>query len=166
MPAAFPAGYISPEFLVGDTDRLTLGDELFGYEFPSATKISLRQEKIITATKINGRKGTIKEMSGFDDWQIRIEFTLLAATYSFSLPLLQSMLSKLKELRSLWIDQTSLPVINDRLNALKIKNVVLKTFELPDSGIQYNQPIILTALSDEEDYSLDKAGSDSTGDSL
>ncbi|MCE9499763.1 MAG: DUF6046 domain-containing protein [Leptospira sp.] len=159
-----PAGYIPPQLITGDADPLFLGEsEITGYEFPSGTKISLSQEKIITATKINGRKGTIKEMSGFDDWQITIEFPLLAATYSISLgPLVESMIRKLKNLKKLWLDPDSIPVLNEKMNALGIKYLVIKKFEIPDAPIQYNQPVKLTCLSDEE-YNLDSAGSESIG---
>lgn len=45
-PPAFPAGYIPPEIITGDTDRLVIGlDFANEYEFPSATKIKASQEK-------------------------------------------------------------------------------------------------------------------------
>ncbi|MBW0433312.1 hypothetical protein DLM76_06555 [Leptospira yasudae] len=166
-PPALPAGYIPPEIITGDTDRLTIGLDLATeYEFPSATKIKAFQEKKIEVTAIPGGKGTIKELTGYGDWTITVEFTLLAATYGAGIlaapsnPLVKSMIQKIKEVKKIWETNETLYLNHAMLNALGIKNVVCKSFDLPSEPIQYNQTITLVFLSDEE-YDLDLASMES-----
>ncbi|AYV56125.1 DUF6046 domain-containing protein [Leptospira kmetyi] len=166
-PPAAPAGYIPPEIITGDTDRLVIGLDLSSeYEFPSGTKIRASQEKKIEVTAIPGGKGTVKELTGFGDWSITIEFTLLAATYGAGIlaapsnPLVKSMIQKIRELKKFWETNETLYLNHSMLNALGIKNVVCKSFDLPDGPIQYSQSITLTFLSDEE-YDLDLASVES-----
>ncbi|EMJ92205.1 DUF6046 domain-containing protein [Leptospira alstonii] len=166
-PPAFPAGYIPPEIITGDTDRLVIGlDFANEYEFPSATKIKASQEKKIEVTAIPGGRGSIKELSGYGDWSISVEFTLLAATYGAGIlaapsnPLVKSMIQKIKELKKIWETNETLYLNHSMLNALGIKNVVCKSFDLPSEPIQYSQTITLTFLSDEE-YDLDLASLES-----
>lgn len=161
-PPIAPAGYIPPEIITGDTDRLLVGD----YEFPSATKITCRQEKRIQFTPIPGKTGTIKELTGYDDWNITVEFTILAAVYGAGLlsapsnPLVKTMIQKMKELRAIWESKETLSVTHAMLKAYGIKNVVCKSFQIPNSPIQYNQPITIVFVSDEE-FDLDLASLDS-----
>lgn len=162
----FPAGYIPPEFITGDTDKLIIGSGFLSeYEFPSGTKITLRRSKIIVKTKITGMVGTVKELSGYDDWNITIEFPLLAAIYGAGFfapppnPLIETMIQKLKNLKELWEKNETLYLTHSGLNALGIKHVVLESFSLPNAEIQYKQPVSIVALSDEE-YDLDMADVD------
>ncbi|RHX92012.1 DUF6046 domain-containing protein [Leptospira stimsonii] len=166
-PPALPAGYIPPEIITGDTDRLIIGaDSLSEYEFPSATKIKVSQDKKIELTSIPGGKGTVKELTGYGDWRITVDFTILAAVYGAGLlaapsnPLVKTMIQKIRELKKLWESNETLYLNHSMLNALGIKNVVCETFSLPDGPIQFSQEVNITFLSDEE-YDLDLASLDS-----
>lgn len=106
---ALPAGYLPLEAITGDIDRLKVGWSGNRYEFTSGTKIKAHREKEIIMTSIPGGKyGTIKELTGYKDWTITVEFTLLASTYgagSFAVPsnpLIKTMRQKMRELRDLW----------------------------------------------------------------
>lgn len=160
-PPAFPAGYIPPEIITGDTDRLFIGsDNVSEFEFPSGTRISLRQEKNIVITNVVGMKGSVKELTGMDDWNITIEFNIYASTYGAGLlaapenPLVKTMIQKMKELKKVWEEKESLYLTHFMLNALGIKNIVMKSFQIPDAPFQYKQNITIVALSDEE-YDLE-----------
>lgn len=160
-PPAFPAGYIPPEIITGDTDRLIIGSDFFSeFEFPSGSKISLRQEKNIVITNVAGMKGSVKELTGFDDWNITIEFNIYASVYGAGLlaapenPLVKTMIQKLKEVKKVWEETETLYLTHFMLNAMGIKNVVMKSLQIPDAPYQYKQNIIMVALSDEE-YDLD-----------
>lgn len=162
----FSAGYIPPEFITGDSDTLIIGSEISsGYEFPSGTKISPRQNKIINKTKITGMKGTVKELSGYDDWHITIEFPLLASSYGAGFlavpanPLIQTMIQKLNELKDLWTKNETLYLTHSVLNAIGIKHIVMESFSLPNSDIHYKQQVSIVVLSDDE-YDLDMADVD------
>jgi hypothetical protein len=160
-PPAFPAGYIPPEIITGDTDRLIIGSDFFSeFEFPSGTRISLRQEKNMVITNVVGMKGSVKELTGFDDWNITIEFNIYASVYGAGLlsapenPLVKTMIQKLKEIKKLWEEVETLYLTHFMLNSLGIKNVVMKSLQIPDAPYQYKQNIIMVVLSDEE-YDLD-----------
>jgi hypothetical protein len=47
------------------------------FRLPIASIISFRRDKIMSTTKINGGRGTVKEIYGFDDWQITINGFLI-----------------------------------------------------------------------------------------
>lgn len=183
VPPALPGGYIPPEIITGDTDRLvisakkqTLGawSKNFtsdGYEFPSGTAISLRREKTINMTKVGGRQGTIKEMSGLDDWEINISFDIYASLYGagiagvesvggtikgFKLEI-ESMIKKLKNLKSIWEQEKSLYVYQYKLNSMGIEMMILKRLEIPDPNSQWSQEVKILAYSDTE-YDIENIG--------
>ncbi|WP_061215767.1 DUF6046 domain-containing protein [Leptospira santarosai] len=162
-PPIAPAGYIPPEIITGDTDRLVISaGVLSDYEFPSGTKITLRQEKRIVLTPIPGGSGTIKELTGNDDWNITIELKLLAATYGAGMlaapsnPLIKTMIQQMKELKRIWENSDSIVVTHSLLNAFGIKNVISKSIQISNAEIQYSQPITFVFLSDNE-IDLDQA---------
>ncbi len=131
-----------------DEDPLRIGD----MDFPPGTLLTLSQAKVITKTKISGRKGTVKESSGFDDWQIGIEVTIIANDNKYGE---DAMIPKLKEFRKLWQEKKSLKVFNMRLNALGIKSLVLEKINIPDNKTYYLEKIRIDASSDEE-HTLDQ----------
>lgn len=146
IPEEFPAGYIP--VIVTEQNPLVIGT----YQFPPATRCTLSQQRRINKTVINGRKGTIKEESGLDDWQVNIEFQLLTQGFVFSLEG-KSMRQELKTLRRFWTQEGALDVTNLRMNTLGIKKLVLEKFSLPDPETHYQQKVQISALSDE-DYKL------------
>ncbi|WP_061235762.1 DUF6046 domain-containing protein [Leptospira weilii] len=162
-PPIASAGYIPPEIITGDTDRLVISPGVLSdFEFPSGTKITLRKEKRIVLTAIPGGSGTVKELTGQDDWTITIEFSLLAAVYGAgflaapSNPLIKTMIQQIKEIKRIWENMESIGLTHSLLNALGIKNVVCKSIQLSNAIIQYSQPITFVFLSDN-DLDLDQA---------
>lgn len=174
IPPAFPAGYIPPEIITGDTDKLVIGGEIesfmgqtssyFGtsddsYEFPSGTKITISQMKNIVTTKVIGRNGTVKEMTGMGDWDINIEFMIYASLYGsgilspgdsvdIGITEIESILKKLKNLKKIWEKNGTLPVYQEKLNALGIEYIVLERMDLNDPESQWMQPVKIRAKSD------------------
>ncbi|WP_017852029.1 DUF6046 domain-containing protein [Leptospira interrogans serovar Szwajizak] len=162
-PPVAPAGYIPPDIITGDTDRLALSPGfLADFEFPSGTKIISRREKRIVLTSIPGGSGTVKELTGHDDWTITVEFKLLAAVYGAGLlaapsnPLIKTMIQQIKEIKRIYENSEAIILTHSQLNALGIKNVVIKSIQLSNAEIQYNQPITFVMLSDN-DIDLDQA---------
>lgn len=116
-----------------------------GYEFPVGTKVNLNQEKVMSTTKINGLNGTIKELSGFDDWHITIEFLYI--------PDIATNLNALDELDSLhdvWKEVESLEVINLKMNYLGISKMVLTRFEIPNPDREFELNVRIEGLSDND----------------
>ncbi len=127
-------------FTLSDFDPLILDNT---YKFPRGTKVTCRQSKNISTTKINGRKGTIKEYSGFDDWRISIESIYIANNVLLAR-------SELLELLSKWKKEKSLSIYNRKLLILGIEKVVLTDFELPNEDRDFELPFRLECLSDED----------------
>ncbi len=131
------------------------------YTCPRGTRITLYQDKLISSTKITGMNGSIKEMSGFDDWHLTIEFMFIpwltdipsfSANDNAMLPSmkLQAMtFDELEDILKIWKKQDSLPVVHEFLNELKIEHIVLTKFEIPNRDRSHELPVRLEALSDE-----------------
>ncbi len=153
LPPGAPAGNtLTLDSFAFSSDPVILKSSLvgvFSFKFPADIRVNLRQDKIYTSTRIAGRDGTVKEVSGFDDWQITIEFKLVSPAYNISLPLIDSMITKLKDLKKLWRKESVLMVVNERLNALGINYLFLKTLDLPDGDSYWIQPVSIQALSDD-----------------
>lgn len=183
LPPVLPAGYIPPEIITGDTDRLFISSKKQsfsawsknfasdGYEFPSGTQIALRRQKVISKTRIGGRLGTIKELSGMEDWEINITFNLYASLYgagilsvekiklgsqNFSFQI-ESMMKKLKNLKEIWEEEKSLYVYHNKLNSLGIEMLVLERMEILDPISQWVQEVKILAYSDTE-YDIENIG--------
>ncbi|PKL30605.1 MAG: hypothetical protein CVV45_16665 [Spirochaetae bacterium HGW-Spirochaetae-10] len=173
-PPIAPASYLPDAFELLFGDDLIVGDYPAGtyIRFPPGTKVTLRQNKIMSKTHVNGLDGTIKEVSGVGDFQITIEARLVALTYSSLLGsktiegiaskagyALQSLLTQLKNIRKVWEMTEHLPVTNERLDALGIEYIVLETFHIPDNATYYDQAVRIEALSDHDyDLALERIG--------
>lgn len=138
------------------------------FEFPPETKISLRRSRIMSATKVNGRRGTVKETSGFDDWQITIEYDIRLPVYSllfsedqeprngtFSQDLkdvfgFKEILTEIRDLNLLSLEEERLSVENERLNALDIEYLVISDISFPNNPVYHEQTVRISALSDTE----------------
>lgn len=142
-----------------DTYELAFGDPLelrsvqdssVYFRFPSHTSVTLHQKKITSSTAINGRNGTIKEISGIDDWEVEIETEILTVAYSTSSI---SLLSNIRKVLSLFRDQGKVSVLNDRLSSCGIEYLMIQDIDLPDN-MYHSQKIRIKALSDH-DYNMD-----------
>lgn len=153
VPPGTPAGKsLTLDSFAFSSDPFILSapwDGLIQYQFPADTRVDLRQTKIFSATKIAGKIGTIKEVSGSDDWQVTIRFMLVSPNYNTSLPLVESMIEKLENLKEVWEKRSVLKVLNKRLEALGIEYLFLKEMDLPDGDSYWVQPVVIQALSDD-----------------
>lgn len=128
----------------GEIVDVKMGD----FRLPIASIVSFRRDKIIASTKINGGRSTVKEIYGFDDWQVTINGFLIPDTsqpQGFKTPLEQEKeLQKWDELAS------SIVVIGELFDVKKIKNLTIKgvTFE-PMRGKPNIRTFTINAMSDE-----------------
>lgn len=81
--SAFGTPIIHPiDFLEGSYKKYNDKGEIVvkkmgNFRLPIASVISLSRKKIMTKTPINGGRGSVKEIYGFDDWQITINGFLI-----------------------------------------------------------------------------------------
>lgn len=138
MLEVIPGGPIL-SITVGDLDPFMIGT----YRCPRGTHITAKQEKIISYTKIQGAKGTVKQMSGFNDWQINISFIYIAIAQTF-------VLLEIADIINQWKKTRSIPIIQTKLNALGIDSIVLNNIDFPDEDRWHELPVNITAVSDSE----------------
>jgi hypothetical protein len=153
LPPGVPAGQaLTLDSFALSSDPVILSARwsgIFRYEFPPDIRVDLRQSKVFSSTRIAGRIGTIKEVSGHDDWQVSIRFTFTSPAYSLNVPLMDSMLKKLQDLKEIWEARSVLAVTNERMNKLGIEYLFLKEIDLPDGESYWLQPVVIQALSDD-----------------
>jgi hypothetical protein len=122
-----------------DLDPLKIGD----YTVPQDASISISQQKIMSKTLVAGAKGTIKEMSGYSDWEIDIAF-------EFSGVHKITALSELKKIKKIWDKVAELPVVNSIFRKLGITHVVIEELALPDRDREHELPVQIRCSSDKE----------------
>lgn len=122
--------------------------EMGDFRLPIASVVSFKRDKIIGQTKINGGYGTVKEIYGFDDWQITINgFLIPDSTQPQGL---YSALEQEKELQK-WDDLAcSVEVFGKLFDVKGIKNLTIKglNFE-PMRGKPNMRAFTINAVSDE-----------------
>lgn len=144
FPVIFSEGNYKRYNDKGELVNKKMGD----FRLPIASVVSFRRDKIMSQTKINGGKGSVKEVYGFDDWQVTINGFLIpdnSQPQGFKTPLEQE-----KELVK-WDDlASSVEVFGELFTLRKIKNLTIKgiTFE-PMRGKPNIRTFTLNALSDE-----------------
>lgn len=128
----------------GEIVDVNMGD----FRLPIASVVSFRRDKIVSQTKINGGYGTVKEIYGFDDWQITINgFLIPDSTQPQGL---FSPLDQEKEIQK-WDDLAcSIEVFGYLFDVKKIKNLTIKgiNFE-PMRGKPNIRAFTINAVSDE-----------------
>jgi hypothetical protein len=135
-------------------ERGELVDKKMGnVRLPIASLVSFRRDKIMGVTRINGGSGTVKEIYGFDDWQVTINGFLIpdaSQPQGFKTPLEQE-----KELIKWDNLASSIAVFGELFAVRKIKNLTIKgiSFE-PMRGKPNIRTFTITAISDGaiEDY--------------
>ncbi|MBU2923058.1 hypothetical protein KO504_17040 [Winogradskyella psychrotolerans] len=74
-PIMFPVSFISSgnKYLqYNGRGELVEVEDLADFDLPPTTVVDFRRAKNVTKTNVLGSNGTVKEIYGFDDWQIRI----------------------------------------------------------------------------------------------
>lgn len=133
-------------FTAGDLDPLQIGT----YTCPRGTKVTGYRQKNHSATQVPGAIGTAKEVVGYDDWHLTIEFEYVSPTG------LQVMAFKeLKQVLAVWDEIDSVKVIHPKLNALDINFILLTKIDLPDEDRAHELPVRLEALSDNPFFDLE-----------
>lgn len=106
--------------------------------------ISVNLPSIIVKTQIQGRKGTIKEYIGEDDWQITINGFLLADNG-------QTPIDAIIDLKNMKRASVPIPVVCTYLNNLDISNIVLEDFAMEQAPGGYSkQAFTITAISSHD----------------
>ncbi|MGY0426009.1 MAG: DUF6046 domain-containing protein [Polaribacter sp.] len=113
------------------------------FNIPPATLIDFRRAKNITKTRVLGNNGTVKEIYGFDDWQIRFR-GLCLDTPQMSAYEQQQELLKWENLAD------SIEVIGELFKDKSIYRLVIEdiSFRQPE-GKQNIIPFEIAAVSDE-----------------
>ncbi|QDK23886.1 DUF6046 domain-containing protein [Leptospira weilii] len=129
-----------------DLDPVKIG----GYSCPRGTKVTISQEKNYSKTTVPGREGTIKEVVGFHDWQLTIEFEFVSNT-----GMQLGAISELRDIESKWMKMDSLEIVHPKINALGIMKVFLIRIEFPDEDRGFELPVRIEAISDDPSFDLE-----------
>lgn len=144
FPIFFSEGVYKKYNNKGEIVDKKMGD----FRLPIAAIVSFKRDKIMGETKVNGGRGSVKEIYGFDDWQITINGFLIP---DGSQPQgLKNPLQQEKELIR-WDDlASSIDVRGELFNLRKIYNLAIKgiNFE-PMRGRPNIRAFTVNALSDE-----------------
>ncbi len=138
MLESIPGGPVL-SITIGDLNPFMIGT----YRCPRGTHITAKQAKNISYTKMPGSKGTVKQMSGFDDWQLNINFIYIAINPAF-------VQLEIADIMAQWKKTKSIPIIQTKLNALGIDSIVMNNIEFPDEDRRHELPVNITAVSDNE----------------
>ncbi|MDD3458550.1 MAG: DUF6046 domain-containing protein [Weeksellaceae bacterium] len=71
-PIIFPVNFKAGTYNIYDLNGKLTRKEMEKFQLPSATLIEFSRAKNVTTTEVLGNNGTVKEIFGFDDWQIRM----------------------------------------------------------------------------------------------
>jgi hypothetical protein len=126
-------------------DGVTYEDSCKSMVLPATTLVDFTQAKIIERTQVPGRKGTVKEYIGLDDWRIRIRGILINFNREDELP--EEEIKALKDLKNVPV---AIPIICDIAQWLDISDVVIENIDFPAiEGYGNMQPFSIDCLSDE-----------------
>lgn len=118
--------------------------ELPQITMPPATLVDFSQSKIIEKTRIAGRKGTVKEFIGMDDWSIRLRGIIINEKKD-DLP--EDEIKLLKQLKNCPV---AIRILNPMCLWLDIYNVVVEDVTFPAlEGFPNAQPFTIELSSDE-----------------
>lgn len=139
FPMKFKGGsyqYYKPS---GVLDQKQLND----FELPFASVADFRRAKNITKTNVLGSNGTVKEIYGFDDWQVRIR-GLCLDTPQMSAYEQHKQLLKWEEIAD------SIEVVGELFKDKSIYRLTVEDFDFKQpQGKQNVIPFEITASSDE-----------------
>lgn len=118
------------------------------FMLPITSIVSFRNDKIMGVTRVNGGNGTVKEIYGFDDWQITINGFLIPDStqqQGFTSPFKQE-----KELHRWNNLASSVSVFGKPFSVHKIKSITIKSMSFePMRGKPLIRSFTINAISDE-----------------
>ena len=121
--------------------------EMAAFRMPSSTMVDFKRAKIVSTTKLSAGNGTVKEMYGFDDWQIYIRGLLINDEGH---PQATEAVEQKKTLMQWENLADSLAIEGDLFADLNIFNIVIKDIQFSQlEGAPNVIPFVITAVSDE-----------------
>ena len=143
-PLVFQSGSYKKYNQKGEIENVRMGS----FRLPITSIASFRNDKIMGVTRVNGGNGTVKEIYGFDDWQVTINGFLIpdsSQPQGFNSPFEQE-----KELHRWNNLASSISVFGKPFSIHKIYNLTIKgmTFE-PVRGKPLIRTFTINAISDE-----------------
>jgi hypothetical protein len=118
------------------------------FRLPIASVVSFRRDKIMGVTRLNGGISTVKEIYGFDDWQVTINGFLIpdgSQPQGLTTPLEQE-----KELLKWDSLASSVKVFSELFTLYGIKNLTIKGINVePIRGKPRIRAFTINALSDD-----------------
>lgn len=147
-PILFPITFLENTYKRYNKDGEIVDKKMATFRLPIASVISFKRDKIMSETKINGGRGTVKEIYGFDDWGITINGFLIpdsSQPQNYKNPLEQE-----KELIKWDSLASSIEVGCELFTLRKIVNLTIKgiSFE-PMRGRPNIRSFTVDAVSDE-----------------
>lgn len=147
-PILFPITFLAGPYIRYDDQGKIEHVQMEDFRLPVSCIADFRQAKIIAKTNVSGGKGTVKEIFGFDDWQIGIKgFFLPERNHPQGLekPLDQEL--KLLE----WVDLAcSVGILGHLFTMRGIHAITIEDFNVTtERGRPKARPFSLTATSDE-----------------
>ncbi|CDF80568.1 conserved hypothetical protein [Formosa agariphila KMM 3901] len=142
-PIMFPMKFKGGSYQYYKSTAVLAQKQLNDFELPPATMVDFRRAKNITKTQVLGSNGTVKEIYGFDDWQIRIRGLCLdtpnQSAYEQHLSLLpwEGLADSIEVLGELFIDKS--------IYRITLEDVDFKQAQGKENVI----PFEITASSDE-----------------
>lgn len=142
FPMTLKAGNYQ-EYIDGDLVEIEMAD----FRMPLTTMVDFKRAKLMTTTKLSSGNGTIKEMYGFDDWQIYIRGLILKEPGH---PQIEDVVEQKKMLKRWENLADSIEVEGALFSDLDIFNLVIK--DITFGQIEGSPNVVaftITAVSDE-----------------
>lgn len=141
-PIIFPMQFEAGDYREYDKDAKIITRNHESFWFPPATMVDFSQSKIVTRTTVAGGNGSVKEIFGFEDWDIRIRTLcitdgLTAREYEKRIIQWSKVVQSIKVIGDLFLDKD--------IHELVIENIDIKSLEGSPNVI----PIELSCSSDE-----------------
>ena len=141
-PIVFPVKFTAGSYKFYDYQSKIVEKQLADFWLPPATMVDFSRVKNISRTDVIGGNGTVKEIYGFDDWQIRIRTVCHNDELS----------SREYEKRLIeWSEVIqSISVEGDLFGWKNIHNLVIESIDIRSlEGTPIDIPIELNCISDE-----------------
>lgn len=142
-PIMFPMKFVGGSYQFYKSSGILAQKSLNDFELPPTTIVDFRRAKNITKTNVLGSNGTVKEIYGFDDWQIRIRGLCLDTPDITAYQLHQELLK--------WEDiADSIEVIGELFKDKSIYRLTIEDMDFKQPQGKHNViPFEITASSDE-----------------
>lgn len=143
-PIAFPIKLKGGMYKVYDAHGHIIEQEFDDFIMPAATVVDFRRAKNITRTNVLGNNGTVKEIYGFDDWQIRMRGICLNEPGVRTAEEQREALLRWEQIVG------SIDVIGSLFSQKKIYSIAISDIDLQQiQGKPEALPFEITAMSDE-----------------